>query len=117
VLDCARSWAVAKQAGGAERAARRVCARGRARARVWAADRPAGSRFGPKLEGRPGCGVTGQARLAGRVIGLRRLAGRAAMVLSGRRVVLGWGARFGLARVNGLGRKLAGWVKEVRWAC
>ena len=51
------------------------------------------------------------------VIGLRRLAGRAAMVLSGRRVVLGWGARFGLVRVNGLGRKLAGWVKEVRWAC
>ena len=112
-MDCTRSWAVAKQAGGAERAARRV----RAHARVWAADRPAGSRFGPKLEGRPGCGVTGQARLAGRVIGLRRLAGRAAMVLSGRRVVLGWGARFGLVRVNGLGKKLAGWVKEVRWAC
>ena len=110
MLDYARSWAVAKQAGGAERPALRV----RARARVWAADRPAGSRFGPKLEGRPGCGVTGQARLAGRVIGLRRLAGRAAMVLSGRRVVLGWGARFGLVRVNGLGRKLAGWVKEVR---
>jgi hypothetical protein len=73
--------------------------------------------FGPKLEGMPECGATGQARLAGRVIGLRRLAGRAAMVLSGRRVVLGWGARFGLVRVNGLGRKLAGWVKEVRWAC
>ena len=78
---------------------------------------PAGSRFGPKLEGRPGCGVTGQARLAGRVIGLRRLAGRAAMVLSGRRVVLGWGARFGLVQVNRLGRNLAGWVKNVRWAC
>jgi len=117
VLDYARSWAVAKQAGGAERAARRVRAHGRVRVRVWAADRLAGSRFGPRLEGRPGCGVTGQAKLVGRVIGLRRLAGRATMVLSGRRVVLGWGARFGLVRVNGLGRKLAGWVKEVRWAC
>ena len=113
MLDCARIWAMAKQAGGAERPALRV----RARARVWAADRLAGSRFGLKVEGRLGCGVTGQARLAGLVIGLRRLAGRAAMVLSGRRVVLGWGARFGLVRVNRLGRKLAGWVKEVRWAC
>jgi hypothetical protein len=75
VLDCAWSWAVAKQAGGAERAARRVRAHGRVRVRVWAADRLAGSRIGLKLEGRPGCGVTGLARLAGRVFGLLRLAG------------------------------------------
>ena len=67
MLDYARSWAVAKQAGGAERAARRVRARGRARARglgrrlaggftVWAeARRQAGVWCnGPGKVSRPG---------------------------------------------------------------